>query len=665
MANPIGNNQASDVYVSELNLSTIITTVATSVGAMVGATTQGKLGRQLVSDYASFKTQYGPSNPSQSRVHMAVRDYFTKGGEGIIFNRVCGAGYKYAGVLLQYTGSTGNQTLKLTPYGIGGENPADTIDFRSAGGVSDSNQNLCYIYGIGPGTRYNQYAISITSNNIMPPGNLSLTPALTGGILQGGTQYTYGVSAMSALGETLTSTQLNITLEQTTSGSVVISWDPVPGAIGYRIYGRSTGSTGTGTVSLGLIGSVGQGIVQFVDTGRTVPTTVPPTPVNSNSNRFTFTDVFAINVYDLASSVNAPVETHAVTLAPSVNGMQQQQEIETVINTQSQYIRVVSNYPNMTVAPPTIFTLQAVTMNGGANGAAVTSADLINGWQAFADKDTVQVAQLIDGGYAIPSVQKAMLSIAKDRQDCVVFGDVPSDQQNAIDAVAYRTLTLNENSDRIMLFTSDIQEIDPDTNSLVWVPGSGAAAGSAAAVDSQIGSGGSIAGPTYGAITTAVKLRHNYTKAQRNMLAGSQVNYWRSRTGIGTYLAEQKTCSTPISAVTYYSVRRIFDVMEQSIELALTYSLQAPNTQFTAQQIASMLTQYLNGLVSAQRINGFSVRVDNSPAVRAQGNLQVYAAIEPILPIDKIGLLTIITPQGANFEEILGNVAPGATVSAT
>lgn len=649
MANPIGNHQASDVYISELNLSTIIQNVATSVGAMVGATTQGPLGRTLVNDYAGFKRLYGPSRPSLSLCHLTARDYFTKGGQGMYFNRVAGSGYAYAGVLLQNKGPLGARVLTLTPWGQGGgPNPADTIDFSTAGGVAgDLNQNLAYIYGIGPGERYDQYAISVSSNNLRPPANVTITPTRTAtGLLSPTTQYSYSVTALSQLGETSASVMPNVT-PGGDNNTVTISWDPVPGAIGYRVYGREGG----GQTPMGLIGSTSSSEVQFTDYGTVAPTTAVPT-----QNTYPATDEFSINVYDTGQSVNVPVESFVVTLAPSVNGLQQQQEIAAVINSQSEYIRCVSNYPNMTQAVPVIYNIPAQAFDGGNNGAAVTASDLINGWQEFADKDVVQVAQLIDGGYANVTVQKAMLSIAKARQDCVVFADVPSTQQRAVDAVSYRLLTLNENSDRIMVFTSDIQELDPDNNSFVWVPGSGAAAGSAAAVDNQIGSGGSIAGPTYGAITTAVKLRYNYSQAERDMLAGSQVNYWRSRTGIGTYLAEQKTCSVPVSAVTYYSVRRIFDVMEQSIALALLYSLQAPNTPFTAQQIASMLTQYLNGLVSAQKINGFEVKVDNSPALRSQGNLMVYAAIEPVLPIDKIGLLTIITPQGANFEEILGNV---------
>lgn len=648
MTDPIGSNSASDVYVSENNLSTIIQTVATASGAAVGWARRGPLGPQLNGDYANFKRMFGPSTPSKSLVHMAVRDYFAKGGAGLFFNRVAGAGYAYAGVLLQNFGPLGStRTLRLTSWGQAG-NP-EAIDFTTAGGVAgDPSQNLAYIYAIGPGADYNRYSISISSDNVRTPVNVTATAADTGGKLLAGT-YQYSVTALSNLGETGQSTQVNATIATGTTGQVTISWDSMPGATGYRIYGRQQAGAG---VVVGLLGVTTAGVVTFVDNGTAIPGS--QAPVNKT---YADTPLFSVNVFDLDQSTTTPVESWPVQLAPGTNGFNNQLEIEAVLE-QSTLVRCVSNYANLTAAPPTIYQLAQQQFAGGLDGAAVTESDLINAWNAFDDKDSISIAQMVNGGYSLVSVQKHMITIAKKRKDCVAFLDIPSGEQEAVRAQAYRRLTLNENTDRGILLTCDMLENDPDNNAQVWVPLSGAAAGSAAAVDLQFGPGGSIAGPSFGAISTAIRLRHKYDQTARNLLASSQVNYVRSRTGIGVYLAEQLTLSTPASALSYYSVRRIFDVMENSIELALLYSLQQPNDEQSARQIANMLTVYLTGLQAARKINGFSVQVNNSPAVRDQGKLYVYAAIEPKLPINQIGLMTILTPQGADFQEILGSVNP-------
>lgn len=671
MANPIGNHSASGVYLQEINLSAVIQNIAVSVGAAVGYSLRGPLDPTFVTDYPSYKQYYGPSNTqTQGFLALSVRDYFANGGTGCWVKRVVTSDVTkkptWAGTLLQFIGTPAQ--VQLTPFTVTDPN---TVPWSTAGGATSPNQNLVYIYGIGPGNWYNNIAISIASTNISTPTGVQTAVNATGGTLTAGTNQ-YAVSSLSATGETLVSTVIPATISSGSTNSVTISWNYVPGAVGYRVY-KATG----GNPQLYLLGTVTQpqptpnltsgGLniptsVSFNDIGQaTNPNTIPPG--NSAPSLIKLVPNFQLNVYDLTQSTNSPVEVFNVTLQTSTNSQNAQTEIASVVNANSKLVRVVSNIQaiigasgTIPTVPPIASTQMSVAQDDTIG--SVSDGDIVNGWQVFQDQDQYQVTQLMNCGYSDAAVQSAMISLATTRKDCVAFCDVPSSQQTAVNATAYRLTELMYNTDRGMLFTSDIQELDPDTNQLVYVPPSAAIAGIAAGADNKSGAGTSIAGPSYGVLQNVVKLRYTYgAQADQDSLASAQVNYIRNKQGIGVYLNEQKTMLTAFSALSFYPVRRMFDVLENSVKQAMYFYQGAPNIVFTAQQIAQMVTQYLNTLVSAQKINGFAVQVDNSPAVRAQGQILVYMAIEPVLPINQIGIVAIITPQGANFAQILAAVS--------
>lgn len=77
-------------------------------------------------------------------------------------------------------------------------------------------------------------------NGLSPPTGVTASPSIAGGTLSAGTK-SYRVSAINAIGETLAATAATcITIGA--SGSVTVSWEIVPGATGYNIYGRTGGT---------------------------------------------------------------------------------------------------------------------------------------------------------------------------------------------------------------------------------------------------------------------------------------------------------------------------------------------------------------------------------------------------------------------------------------
>lgn len=630
-------NSAAGVYLTEVDQSQLISSAATTIAALTAYAAQGPLGPTLVTSTNGL-TQYGPPSLAVTPLHYIARDYL-KVGNQLYVNRVVGSGALYGGALIQFLTST----FGITAYG--GIASPSTINFSTAGGATGANQNLVYIYGIGPGAYYNNLKISILSNNLVPPTGVVATPSTTGGTLDAST-YSYEVTAVGINGETLPSTVAPATTTGSTS-SVTISWSAVPNAVGYRVYGRTS-------ISYLFLASTNSSTLSFVDTGAITPVGSPPVtaPVATTG--------FQLLVYDTSQSTTAPVETWNVTLDNELNQYNQSTEISTVLNTGSKYVNALSNVPNWTVALPTVASVSGVQFTGGATGSAPSDAQIIAGIQEFNNTDQIKINLLINGGYSTPDIQQAMNTVAQNRGDTICILDMPSNSQAVQDAINYRNITLNLNSNRSAIFTSDLQYVDFVTGQQIYLPPSGAVAARVAYTDYVANPGYSIAGMNRGVIPDAIGVRVPYNNlGDRNSLASAQVNYFRSFVGQGIVLWEQRTLQSALSALSFISVRRIFDIIEQSIVQALQFSLQEPNDPFTVTQIVNLISQFLKSLVLSQAIAAGSVvsnSTNNPPQLTGQGILNVTVYITPNLPVNQIQLLAILTQQGVQFVENPGGV---------
>lgn len=90
----------------------------------------------------------------------------------------------------------------------------------------------------GQGTYW--YDAAASTYTLAVPSNIQLSTSTTGGILAAGT-YSYRVAAIDESGVTQASTAVTINTTGATS-TVTVTWNPVPNAFAYNIYGRSLGA---------------------------------------------------------------------------------------------------------------------------------------------------------------------------------------------------------------------------------------------------------------------------------------------------------------------------------------------------------------------------------------------------------------------------------------
>ncbi|HWB07900.1 MAG TPA: choice-of-anchor L domain-containing protein [Pirellulales bacterium] len=183
--------------------------------------------------------------------------------QGIFLDDVNHARLSYAGGTVVVNGSA----AEYAPIYLSGSRPTITnntiLNSRDSAISADPNSFTETVFG------------SPANSPAGLPSPIQTSPAVssTGGTLATGSYY-YVITALTASGETTASGEVSAAVTGPT-GEVTLSWFPVVGATGYKIY-RGTAS-GAENVLAGIV-SVGT-TASFVDTGAVVATGQSP-PVN-------------------------------------------------------------------------------------------------------------------------------------------------------------------------------------------------------------------------------------------------------------------------------------------------------------------------------------------------------------------------------------------------
>ena len=639
----------SDAYYEERDRSASPSGVEPSAGALVYASRRGPLERTLFTTPDQFINRTGKPDPSVSLSPYCGLAFLAY--SRIMYGvRAIGSGYSFGGVALQKRTAQvpelrADSQPDPRPLSLGGQD----VDWAHVGAATSVFDNLLYFYADGPGSYSKGLAVEIVSDNLQVPANVQAFDASTVGPLIAGIdvaapamaaiQYDYKVTAINDTGETIASNSATVTL--TVAGvATYVQWDLVPGALGYRIYGRTGGQ-------FELIDTVGGGQSYYLDYGVFTPSGAPPSTQ-------TFTDEFLVRVYDDEESTSTPVETFQCGFRDSVNGLGEQLEVMEVINGKSDYIRVASNVSQF-LTLPVIYSLGKTYFAAGNSGTALLSSDVSRAWELFRDEEQADVRLLINGGFATPTVQRKMLDIARSRQDCVAILDVPATRQTAQLAMDYRNITLNVNTNRGALYSPDLRIQDQWSGKLLYVPPSGHIAAVYANTDNVAYPWFAPAGLRRGQLDV-LALRYKYNKGERDLLKARQICYARDMPGLGIAVWEQRTLQGTLSALSFMNVRRLLDYLQLIIRRVQIQEEFEPNDEFTRTTLRLQVEEILEAIKRTRGINKYLVICDkrNNPAIEtANGQLRIDAFIEATLPAETIIFRAQVTKQDADFTELV------------
>lgn len=300
-----------------------------------------------------------------------------------------------------------------------------------------------------------------------------------------------------------------------------------------------------------------------------------------------------------------------------------------------------------------------VNLTGGSDDNAPTDGELLNGFNLFADAETVDVNLLI-GGAASVTLANNLIAIAEDRKDVIVFLSPP---------IATTVGTLTPVTDVVNHFnqitstsyavadSTALKIYDKYKDVFRWIPACGHTAGLCAKTDQTNDAWWSPAGYTRGQLLGITKVALNPKKADRDTLYKARINPIVSFPGEGTVLFGDKTMLSKPSAFDRINVRRLFIVLEKAIATAAKYQLFEFNDEFTRAMFKNMVEPFMRDVKGRRGVTDFLVVCDstnNTGEVVDRNEFVADIYIKPARSINFISLNFIATRTGVDFAEIVG-----------
>lgn len=321
-----------------------------------------------------------------------------------------------------------------------------------------------------------------------------------------------------------------------------------------------------------------------------------------------------------------------------------------------------------------------LTLSGGlSSNAAVTAGDLMEAWDFFADRESVDVQLFIAGSCAGESlevastVQKHVVSIGDTRQDCLVLCSPPRATvvgipvTRAVDnLVDWRTATgtyvdnnFNVSSTYAAIDGNYKYQYDKYNDVNRWVPLAADIAGLCARTDNVSQTWMSPAGYNRGQILNVIKLAIETRQAQRDRLYQEAINPVTGTGGDGYVLYGDKTATSVPSPFDRINVRRLFNMLKTNIGRSSKYRLFELNNAFTRSSFRTETSQYLQGIKALGGMYDYRVVCDttnNTSAVIDRNEFIATFYIQPARSINYITLNFVATATGADFDELTGQV---------
>ena len=305
----------------------------------------------------------------------------------------------------------------------------------------------------------------------------------------------------------------------------------------------------------------------------------------------------------------------------------------------------------------------------GKDGAKVArdSGKRVNGFlDNFADPEIVDVT-LVIGGPIEPDQGKLVIDgVLEVRKDCVgFFSPSRSSVVNTVSAsVALDNIT-GANGDNFKLGSSNYAimdsawkyQYDRYRDDFVYAPMNGDIAGLCARTDFTNDPWFSPAGFNRGVVKNIVRPSWDAQRAHRDALYKIGTNPVVTQPAVGTILFGDKTMQAVPSAFDRINVRRLFIVLEKAISIAAKSFLFEFNDEFTRAQFVSVVSPFLREVQGRRGITDFKVvcdRTNNTGQVIDTNSFVGDIYIKPNRSINFIQLNFIAVRTDVDFTEIGG-----------
>ena len=623
------------VNVSEIDLTTIVPSVATSIGGIAGNFNWGPVNEVVtVSDEVRLGSRFGKPDSTNYEYWFSAANFLSYSNNLKV-------------VRAANTTSTFNATANAT--GVLIENQTD----YSSNHETAANTSFGPFAARCPGVLGNSLRISMCSSAQAFSSNLTITDSLRANAVTSGDTTININGAANAAANVVTGDLISVD-----GGTTYIRVNSVNAS-------AIITATAPGTV---VVGTAVLRKWQYADQFGVAPGT--STYV---SDRNGSTDEMHIVVVDedgkFTGSANTVVEKYAFVskALDAINNDGSSNYYKTAINTLSQYVWWLGQQPGATnwgtaasgITFNAINSPFSASLSAGTDG-TIGNSEIITAYGQFANPDVVDVSLLLSGpGNA--TVAADLISKAETRKDVLVFLS-PTKASVVNNAGAESTSILSfraglTSSSYAVLDSGYKYQYDKYNDVYRYVPLNGDIAGVCARTDLERDPWYSPGGLNRGIIKNVIKLAYNPTKAERDNLYVQGINPVVTFQGEGTILFGDKTMLNRPSVFDRINVRRLFIVLEKSIARAARSTMFEFNDQFTRAQFVNLVEPYLRDVQGRRGITDFKVVCDtsnNTPEVIDGNRFVGDIYIKPARSVNFIQLNFVAVRTGVSFEEIVG-----------
>jgi phage tail sheath protein FI len=261
-----------------------------------------------------------------------------------------------------------------------------------------------------------------------------------------------------------------------------------------------------------------------------------------------------------------------------------------------------------------------------------------------------EIALVAAPGVTSPAVADAILSHCETRKDRFAILDSPEVVQGGVDR-----LPRPRDSKYGAYYFPWIQVYDPEKGN-IFVPPSGHMAGVYSRSDSERGV---HKAPANEIVRGALGLKYNISKGEQDLLNPKGINCIRLMQGGGIRVWGARTLSSDASWK-YINVRRLFIMVETSIERATQWVVFEPNDHRLWKRVTRTISSFLtllwrNGaLMGTSPEQAFFVKCDeetNPAEVVDAGQLVVEIGLAPVKPAEFVIFRIGQMPSGGGLEE--------------
>lgn len=297
------------------------------------------------------------------------------------------------------------------------------------------------------------------------------------------------------------------------------------------------------------------------------------------------------------------------------------------------------------------------TASGGEVGVAT---EVVTQYTNIFDNAEERDVSFLISGPADATLKNSLVAIAERRKDCIVTLSPDSDavvEQSSGQAAAILAdaAAVTTKSSFAVMDSGWKLVYDPYNDVYRYVPLNGDIAGLMVASDQDSEPWFSPAGFNRGRLRNVIKLAYSPNKADRDALYVKGVNPVVAFESEGVVLFGDKTMLAKPSAFDRINVRRLFNILEKSISTAAKFSLFEFNDEFTRASFRNLVEPFLRDVQARRGIFDFKVVCDesnNTPVVIDRNEFVADIYIKPARSINFITLNFIATPTGVDFEEI-------------